>query len=93
MNNNGGKDTDSAFIGLSNTGDAVRITLRRIKNQYSQTVENLTAGNSSTLTIRHPTYLDHQSDIYVGLFGANTHSNEPKRLRIKEISVTVWTVQ
>lgn len=93
VNNNGGKDTDSAFIGLSNTGDAVRITLRRIKNQYSQTVENLTAGNSSTLTIRHPTYLDHQPDIYVGLFGANTHSNEPKRLRIKEISVTVWTVQ
>jgi hypothetical protein len=92
VNNNGGSDTDPIRIGLLSTGDDLRLTLRRTAGKYSLTVENQTTGGSSTLSVRHLEFLDTESDLYVGLFGANTQSEVRKTLIIKEFSVTVWTV-
>jgi hypothetical protein len=92
VNNNGGADTDPIRVGLLSTGDDLRLTLRRTDGKYALTVENQTTGGSSTLSIRHPEFLDGESDLYVGLFGANTQSEARKTLIIKEVSVTVWTL-
>jgi hypothetical protein len=43
------------------------------------------------LAIRHPDFLEDERDLYVGLFGANTQSQDRKTLVIKEVQVTVWT--
>ena len=90
-NNDGGRDADSHFIGLFATGDDVRVRLKRTNGKYALTVENLGTGAASTLTIRHPAYLDPENDLYVGLFGANTSSEVRRTLLIKEFAVTVWT--
>ncbi len=67
------------------TGDDLRLTLRRIGGRYSLVVDNLTRHSSSTLTIAHPAFLDGESDLYVGLFGANTQSDLCKTLTIREV--------
>jgi hypothetical protein len=90
VNNNGGRDADSHFVGLSSTGDDLRLTLRRTAGKYALTVANETTGGSTTLATRHPDFLDAESDLYVGLFGANTQSEVRKTLVIKEVQVTVW---
>ena len=36
-------------------------------------------------------FLDSETDLFVGLFGANPYSDERKTLTIKEFAVTVWT--
>ena len=92
VNNQNGIDADPSKIGLVTTRTDLRLTLSRTGGKYALTVENLTAGSSSTLTIRHPDYLDHAQDLYVGLFGANTQSEVRKTLIIKEFAVTVRTV-
>jgi ferric-dicitrate binding protein FerR (iron transport regulator) len=91
VNNNGGNDSDINEIGLLSTGTDLRLTLKRIGGKYSLTVENLTAGVTSTLTIPHPGFLDKDVDLYVGLFGANTQSDVRRTLVVKELQVTVWT--
>jgi hypothetical protein len=91
VNNNGGRDTDSHFVGLSSTGDHLLITLRRVAGKYSLTVENKTNGNSSTLTIRHPAFLDGKRDLFAGLFAANPRSDVHRPIRVKNFQVTVWT--
>jgi hypothetical protein len=91
VNNNGGRDTDPHFVGLSSVGDDLRLTLRRAGGKYTLTVANETTGGSTTLAIRHPDFLDAERDLYVGLFGANTQSEVRKTLVIKEVKVTVWT--
>lgn len=92
VNNNGGRDADSHFVGLFSPGDNLRLTLRRTAGKYALTVENKTSGSTSTLTIRHPAFLDGRRDLTVGLFGANTQSNVRKTLVIREFQVTVWTL-
>jgi hypothetical protein len=92
VNNDAGRDRDLGLIGLLTTGTDLRLTLKRIDGKYTLVVENLTAGSSSALTIRHPAFLDNERDMYVGLFGANTHSDVRKTLLVKELEVTVWTV-
>lgn len=92
VNNGRGLDTDSHFVGLFSPGDNLRLTLRRIANKYTLTVENRTTGKATTLATRPPRFLDGERDLYVGLFGANTRSNVRKALVIKEFHVTVWTV-
>jgi hypothetical protein len=91
VNNHDGIDHDTYEVGLLSTGTDLRLTLKRIQGKYSLTVENLTDGGTSTLTIRHPEYLDGERDLFVGLFGANTQSNVRKTLILKEFQVTVWT--
>ncbi len=92
VNNRQGQDQDSHWLGLHHTGDDMRMTLRRVDGKYSLTVENLTTGNSSTLTVRHPEFLDREKDLYVGLFGANTRSEVRRTLIIKELAVTIWKI-
>jgi len=92
VNNNGGPDTDVYNVGLLSPGTTLRLTLRRTGGKYALAVENLTDGGTSTLTIRHPEFLDGEPDLFVGLFGANPYSDVRKTLIIKEFSVTVWTV-
>jgi hypothetical protein len=92
VNNNGGRDSDLYEVGLMSTGDDLRLTLRRTGGAYALIVENLTKHSSSTLAIAHPAFLDHERDLYVGLFGANPQSDVRKTLTIKEFDVKVWTV-
>jgi ferric-dicitrate binding protein FerR (iron transport regulator) len=91
VNNPDGRDTDLFKVGLLTTGTDLRMTLRRQAGQYTLTVENLTAGGTSTLSTRHPAFLDGERDLYVGLFGANTQSDVRRTLIIKEFRATVWT--
>jgi anti-sigma factor RsiW len=91
VNNNDGRDDDFYEVGLLSTGTDLRMTLKRIQGKYSLEVKNLTAGSTSTLTIRHPDFLDNERDLFVGLFGANTQSEVRKTLVLKEFQVTVWT--
>jgi hypothetical protein len=90
VNNKEGTDDDICEVGLLSTGTDLRMTLKRIQGKYSLTVENLTTGSTSTLTIRHPDFLDNERDLFVGLFGANTQSQVRKTLVLKEFQVTVW---
>jgi hypothetical protein len=93
VNNKNGCDApDVCKVGLLSPGTDLRLTLKRIQGKYSLTVENLTKRNASTLTIRHPDFLDSESDLYVGLFGANTQSEIRKTLIFKDFQATVWTV-
>lgn len=91
VNNRGGTDSDINEVGLMTTGDDLRLALRRIGGHYSLVVDDLTRHNSKTLAIAHPTFLDGEADLYVGLFGANTQSDLRKTLTVRELSVTVWT--
>jgi len=91
VNNSNGIDTDLYEVGLMTSGDDLRLTLRRIGGRYSLVVDNLTRKSSSTLTIAHPAFLDGDSDLYAGLFGANTQSDLCKTLTIREVRATVWT--
>ena len=91
VNNHRGVDDDVYKVGLLSTGTDLRLTLRRVGGKYSLTVENLTDGSTSTLTIRHPEFLDGKPELFVGLFGANTQSDVRKTLVLKEFQVTVWT--
>ena len=89
-NNDGGRDTDVYKVGLLSPGSDLRLTLRRTAGRFALTVENLTEGGASTLTIRHPDFLDGEPDLYVGLFGANPYSDINKTLFVRELEVTVW---
>jgi hypothetical protein len=92
VNNDEGIDTeDICKVGLLSTGTDLRLTFKRTAGKYSLTVENLTEGSTSTLTIRHPDFLDEEKDLYVGLFGANTQSEVRKTLVFKDFQATVWT--
>jgi hypothetical protein len=92
VTNQDGKDSPPYKVGLLETGTNLRITLRRVAGRYTLAVENLTAGGASTLTVRHPAFLDPARDLYVGVFGANTQSEVRRTLVIKDFQVTVWTV-
>jgi ferric-dicitrate binding protein FerR (iron transport regulator) len=92
VNNNNGEDADPNLVGLLSTGTDLRLTLERSNGKYALTVENLTTGSKSTLSIRHPEFLDNEQDLFVGLFGANTQSEVRRKLFVKEFQATVWTV-
>src|SRR5262249_30540232 len=80
VNNNNGQDADPNLVGLLSTGTDLRLTLKRTNGKYALTVENLTTGSTSTLSIRHPEFLDNECDLFVGLFGANTQSAVRRKL-------------
>jgi hypothetical protein len=93
VQNQAGIDAPPHYVGLTTPGDDLRLTLRREEKQFSLTVENLTTGNSTILTMPQPAYLEAQRDIYVGFFGANTQSEIRRTLILKEFKATVWTVR
>ncbi|HYT92414.1 MAG TPA: FecR domain-containing protein [Gemmataceae bacterium] len=92
VNNHRGLDADIHRVGLLTTGSDLQLTLKRTAGKYTLTVENLTTDTTSTLTIRHPVFLDRERDLYVGVFGANTQSEVRRTLIIKDFQATVWTV-
>ena len=69
-----GRDHDITRVGLGLSGDDLRMTLRRTANNYSLTIENLTTGSSTTVAMPEPGFLENETDVYVGFFGANTCS-------------------
>ena len=80
---------------FSETTGSLRVpnhSLKRTAGRYTLTVENLTRGSTTALTIRHPEFLDGDANLHVGLFGANTQSSVRKTLIVKEFQATVWTV-
>jgi hypothetical protein len=89
VNNDGGTDADIHEIGVMNTGEDLKLTLRRRRGRYTLVVENQTRQSSSTLSIAHRPFLDGAVDLYVGVFGANTQSDVSKTLTIRKISATV----
>ncbi len=91
VNNNGGRDDDALYVGLFPTGSDTRLTLQRIDGKYRMSVESLSSGASSTLAIRHPEFLDKETDLNVGLFASNIGSEERRTITLKEFRVTVWT--
>jgi hypothetical protein len=93
VNNNHGEDNDINELGLMTTGDDMRLTLKRTGGRYSLLADNLTRKSSSTLEIPHPAFLDAQTDLFAGLFAANTQSDLCKTLTISEVKATVWTSQ
>jgi hypothetical protein len=93
VNNCGGRDSNLYEVGVMTTGDNLRLTLQRRGGRFSLVIDNLTEHSSSTLAIAHPEFLDGATDLYVGLFGANTQSDLSKTLTIREVKVTVWTGQ
>jgi hypothetical protein len=92
VNNSAGRDTGFGKVGLLSTGTDLRLTLKRTAGKYALTLDNLTEGSSSTLTIRHPEFLDDEPDLFVGLFGANPQSKVRRTLVIKDFQATVWIV-
>lgn len=89
VNNHRGIDTDSHFVGLYATGEDLQLTLRRVAGKYELSVLNPLTGNSSTIANRHPHFLDGHTDLFVGIFGANTQSQVRRTLTIREFSVTI----
>jgi hypothetical protein len=90
--NEAGNDAPPHYVGLATPGHDLRLTMRREGKNFSLTVENLTTGNSTILTMRQPAYLEGQRDLYVGFFGANTQSEIRRTLLLKEFKATVWTL-
>jgi hypothetical protein len=93
VNNEQGRDHNGVFVGLTDAGNDVRLTLRRQGGRFSLTVENLTRGASSTLALNRGDILVGDTDVYVGFFGANPGSEERRTLTIDEFRATVWTLQ
>src|SRR5262249_54179209 len=58
VTNKNGEDSRPYKVGLFETGTDLRITLRHAAGTYTLTVENLTTGEASTLTARHPQFLN-----------------------------------
>jgi len=91
VNNDGGVDRDINEVGLTTTGDHLRLALRRTAGAYSLLVENLSRRSTNTLTIAPSTFLDGRADLHVGIFGANTQSDVRKTLTIRRVALTVLT--
>jgi len=85
-------DKHQQFVGVSPQQSDIVLTLRRSNNRYSLTSENRTTGASVAVTTTHPAFLDDVKDMHVGLFGANTRTQESRQMIIKDFKVTVWTL-
>ncbi len=90
VGNNGGRDSNLHMVGLVRGGENLAMTLQRVGGKYSLAVENQTTGESTTLTIRHPEFLDVEPDLYVGVFGANPWRPVSRTLALQELRATVW---
>ena len=91
VNTRDGRDKDSYFVGLGNPGDDIRIQLNRTGGKYTMSVENRTSGATSSLSIRHPDFLDGHSDLTVGIFAADPRGMNHKAVHFGAFSATVWT--
>jgi hypothetical protein len=90
--NPAGNDINRQDVGVLADGTDLRLTLRRVGGKFSLTIEKLTDGFASTLTARETEFLDAETDLYVGVFGANAQGKVQGTLAVKEFQATVWTV-
>ncbi|CAN5438259.1 hypothetical protein BH11PLA2_BH11PLA2_44200 [soil metagenome] len=90
VNTRDGRDKDAFFIGLGAPGDDLRMRLSRNAGKFSMAIENRTSGATSSLTSRHPEFLDGRSDIVVGLFACDPRGKDHKAVRFGEFTATVW---
>jgi hypothetical protein len=92
VNNADGTDTGRRDIGVLADGTDLRLTLRRVGGKFSLTIEKSTDGFATVLTPPRPTaFLDSETDLYVGVFGANAQGKLQGTLVVKELNATVWT--
>lgn len=90
VNNNGKVDSDSNKVGLLTPGTDLKLVMSRIGGKYALRIENLTDGGTTSLTIKHPSYLDDAKDLQVGIFGANPFSSTNKTVHLKKFAITIW---
>jgi hypothetical protein len=93
VTNADGTDTGRRDIGVLADGTDLRLTLRRVGGKFSLTIEKSTDGFATVLTPLRPTaFLDAETDLYVGVFGANAQGKLQGTLVVKELKATVWAV-
>jgi hypothetical protein len=92
VHNDGGRDTQMHIVGPASFAEDRQLTLQRLGGKYTLMVENLNSGVSCTVANPHPTFLDSERDLYVGLFGCVPWRPGLGKLYIKEFKVTVWTL-
>jgi hypothetical protein len=92
VQNQGGNDNPPHYVGVTYPGQDLRLTLKREQARFSLTVENLTTGTSTILSMPQPRVMEGDPDLHVGFFGANTQSELRRTLILKEFKVTVWTI-
>ena len=93
VNTRDGRDKDAFFIGLGAPGDDLEIRLSRKGGRFSMAVENRTSGATSSLTSRHPEFLDGRADIVVGVFACDPRGKDHKAVRFADFRATVWVPQ
>jgi hypothetical protein len=91
VENRGGNDAPPHYVGVTSPGQDLRLTLKRAQGRYFLTVENMTAGTSTILSMPQPQGMDGETDLHVGFFGANTQSEIRRTLILKNFEVTLWT--
>ena len=93
VNNADGTDTGRRDVGVLVDGTDLRLTLRRVSGKFSLTIEKSTDGFATVLTPHRSTeFLDAETDLYVGVFGANGQGKLQGTLVVKELKATVWTI-
>ncbi len=90
VNTRGGRDKDALFVGLGSPGDDLRLALARTAGRYALAVENRTAGETTTLSIRHPEFLDGRADLVVGLYAADPRGADAAAVTFGGFAATVW---
>jgi hypothetical protein len=89
VNNIQGRDHNLHSVGIHSPGNDLRIVLKRQSGKYTLTIENESTGTSSSLTIPSQ-HLDNTPDLYVGVFGANTQSTIPQKLKVRDFQTIIW---
>jgi hypothetical protein len=92
VQNNGGTDANLSMIGLVRPGNKIAMTLRRVGGKYSFSIEDRATAVVTELSIRHPNFLDAETDLHVGLFGATPWRMYPRNILVEKFTATVWTV-
>ena len=88
---NSGVDFNTVFgSNAPAVGDDIVLTLSRTGGTYAVDYQNLTnPALSGLLSLVQPTFLNGQTDLYVGIFAANARNNDPKVGTIDAYSVNV----
>jgi len=55
-------------------------------------VSEINPCSTSTITIKHPAFMDDEKDMYAGIFAANTQSQVTRKLSIKGVEAVVWRI-
>ncbi|HEY7097982.1 MAG TPA: hypothetical protein VH437_14745 [Terriglobales bacterium] len=90
--NNGGFDSGGGYGSqfVPAVGDTIVLTLFRQGANFGVTIHNLThPGRSGVLTIPQPSFLNHYTNLYVGVFAANAGNGNVKTMTVDQYLVKV----